>query len=454
MPTIQGPIANPRQTDYASYPLDKIGYAESEFFFSGTARAYSSATALASDGKWKVQPGASAAYRSRLTVLQPTDPAKFSGNVVVEWFNVTSGQDASPDWAYGHDEIVRNGDVYVGVSAQEGGVNQLKKGDPDRYGTLVHPGDSFAYDIFSQAGMAVRARTATLLPGLAPTVILGDGQSQSATALTTYVNAVAPTANVFDGYLIHSRAGTPLALSQSPQTRISAPSGTRIRDDLAVPVFELQTETDVLGIMHFLPARQPDTGRLRLWEVAGTAHVDTYVAVQSTNDDTGWGSDLAQFASMSSPPSGLNVTLQSGPLKLSCSGNLNTSQHHYVYQTALHDLAVWVRTGTEPPHMPPLTVDTSGSQPVFSLDADGNVLGGVRTPAVDAPVATLSGLPVKSTLDFCIFFGQTHPLTPGRLSALYPTHQDFVQKWKSAVASALSAGALLPADARILTDVV
>ncbi len=30
-----------------------------------------------------------------------------------------------------------------------------KMWDPARYGTLVHPGDSYSYDIFSQAGQAL-----------------------------------------------------------------------------------------------------------------------------------------------------------------------------------------------------------------------------------------------------------------------------------------------------------
>ena len=44
-----------------------------------------------------------------------------------------------------HDELIREGYVWVGVSAQAVGLNALKvapMGDPGRYGSLVHPGDS------------------------------------------------------------------------------------------------------------------------------------------------------------------------------------------------------------------------------------------------------------------------------------------------------------------------
>lgn len=92
--------------------------------------------------------------------MRPVKPARFSGTVVVEWLNVTGGADAAPDWTLGHNELIREGDVWVGVSAQKVGVDALKtappRGDPVRYATLSHPGDSYSYDIFSQAGQAIR----------------------------------------------------------------------------------------------------------------------------------------------------------------------------------------------------------------------------------------------------------------------------------------------------------
>jgi hypothetical protein len=379
---------------------------------------------------------------------------------VVEWFNVSAGSDTAPDWGFGHDEIIRSGDVYVGVSAQAVGVNQLKASNPTRYGSLVHPGDSFSYDVFSQAGMALRDPTSTLLPGLHPKVVVADGESQSAFRLTTYVDAVAPLVSVFDGYLIHSRGGGSAALSAPSVSPISTPTINTpatvfIRDDLSAPVLNVQSETDVLGPLAFYPATQPDSHLFRLWEVTGTSHVDSYLTPQESPTDNGtWGSDLTQFASMASPLSGLSVTLPTGPLVLSCPGNLNAGEHHYVLETALRGLIRWAASGEAPPHMARFQIDASGPNPVYVLDKNGNVLGGVRTPAVDAPLATLSGLPAAGSPSFCAFFGQTHPLTPTQLSALYPTHADFVQQWDKAVERDLHAGSLLPADAHTLIDIV
>ena len=455
VPRVDGPLsASGLPKLFSSYDLSKVGYAESEYFISGTATAYS-ASRLGEDGKWHAKAASSAAYKSRLVVARPIDPKNFNGTVVVEWFNVTSGSDANVDWSFGHDEMIRTGTVYVGVSAQAAGLNAAKKTDPSRYGSLVHPGDSYSYDIFSQAGMAVRRLSATVLGGLQPKLVIADGESQSAIRMTTYVDAVAPLANVFDGYMIHSRSGGSAALSEAHQPAIATPAKVRIRDDLTVPVLTVATETDVLGVLHFLPARQPDSQFFRLWEIAGTAHADSYESLQANDDDGGLASDVAQFKTLSSPTNKLSVLLSPGhPLVLNCPAPFNAGEEHYVFNAALNALVSWARTGTPPPSMPRLSVNESTNPPSYELDSNGNVLGGIRTPAVDVPVAALSGLAAPGAPQFCVFFGQTHPFTAAKIASLYPMHQDFVRKWLAAVEKDQKAGFLLPADAAKLSAVV
>ena len=114
-------------------------------------------------------------------------PARWNGSVVVEWFNVSGGLDAAPDWDFTHRHLMRAGFAWVGVSAQRVGIEgggfaamslPLKTVNAERYGSLSHPGDAFAFDIFSQAGRAVR--DGRLLGGLAPRRVLAIGESQSA----------------------------------------------------------------------------------------------------------------------------------------------------------------------------------------------------------------------------------------------------------------------------------
>ena len=46
-----------------------------------------------------------------------------------------------------------------------------------------------------------------VLGGLVPEHVIAIGESQSAGRLVTYVNAVHPVADIYDGFLIHSRGG-------------------------------------------------------------------------------------------------------------------------------------------------------------------------------------------------------------------------------------------------------
>jgi hypothetical protein len=293
-PAVAGPITGPGSPSIDSTTLDlaAYGYVEEEFFVSGTAMRYGSDVPLSSDGKWTALPRDRAAYTTRLLVRRPATRARFDGTVLVEWLNVSAGFDGTPDWTWPHTMLLRDGWAWVGVSAQYVGVSggpplnrgrALKEVSPVRYEPLHHPGDSFSYDIFSQAGAAVRASATTLLGGLRPKRVIAAGESQSAYRLVTYVDAVHPLARVYDGFLVHSRPGDTAPLSEPPQPAIAAPRVVAIRDDVDVPVLTFQTETDVVAI-GFFAARQPDGPNLRTWEVAGTAHVDTYAMFDGRRD--------------------------------------------------------------------------------------------------------------------------------------------------------------------------
>ena len=311
---------------FTSFDPAVVGYEQSEVFLSGTASAYEPAAPFGTDGKYSVAATSTAPYTTRAVVMRPINPRRFNGTVFVEWLNVSGGADAGPDWTLGHNELVREGDVWVGVSAQKVGVDALKsadppRGDPARYANLSHPGDSYSYDIFSQAGQAIRDNAAVLLGGLKPKHIIAIGESQSAGRMVTYIDAVHPLVHVYDGFLVHSRSGGGAPLSQAPQPSVPVPTPAPIRDDVGVPVLVFQTETDVS--FSNLNARQPDTSTYRLWEVAGTAHYDFY-GLSIGPPDTGDGqSAAAVLASMQNPTNQPNAELhlqlpdqhRAGPLR-------------------------------------------------------------------------------------------------------------------------------------------
>lgn len=440
-----------------AFDLAKKGYTVEEFFLTGTARSFRLAGAATADGRWQAEPDASAAYATRLVVVRPTDPARFSGSVAVEWLNVTSGLDAAPDWYYTHREITRRGHAWVGVSAQRVGVEggsrfgsggALKQADPARYGGLSHPGDAFSFDIFSQAGDAVK-RTARATPAvlgpLKPARVLAMGESQSAAYLTTYVNAVDPLARVYDGFLIHSRSGSAAMLVPGASTSgapggARAPVGIKLRRDLRVPVMTLISETDLIGQQGggFLAARQPDNKRLRTWEMAGTAHVDNYALIVGAIDSGE--TPVATLAAAWKPVTATILGKLAKPMNAA-------PQHHYFAMSALSHLEAWVRTGRAPPQGPRLEVATNGGDAAkLVLDAEGNARGGIRSPWVDVPTARHSGLGnTGGPLGFLA--GSTEPYDADILKRLYPGGRgEYLRLFEAALARAVKARFILPAD--------
>jgi hypothetical protein len=432
--------------------LTALGYEQEELFVSGTASTYLSEQPLAEDGEWTVTPDAEAAFTTRVVVRRPADAADFNGNVIVEWLNVSGGLDADPDWVYAHDELIREGWAWIGVSAQARGIEggggpgailALKPADPERYGPLVHPGDDFSYDMYSQVGAAVRTQPEALLGDLEPERVLAIGESQSAFRLTTYVNAIAPLAAVYDGYVIHARSDSAADLNAEASPPQEAPSPTFVRTDLDVPVLIFSSETDLLGLEYAL-ARQDDTDLIRGWEVAGTSHADAYnLGIGDTDDGSGAG-DTALFESMLEPPDSIYGGV------IACDLPINAGPQTYVLRAAVHALDSWVRTGEAPPGMPRLEIDEAGT--AFVTDEVGNAVGGIRTPQVDAPVAVLSGLGQDGE-GFCGLFGTTVPLDAAALAEAYPDHDAFVAAWNESIDAAVEAGVILEPDADHLRSV-
>ena len=434
---------------FLNFDESEVGYQESEYFISGTASSYIATDELGADGIWPVQAADTAEYRSRIVVQRPIDPADFNGTVIVEWFNVSGGIDAAPDFLQTHTELMREGYAWVGVSAQVAGIEgggafdiALKAVDADRYGSLNHPGDSFSYDIFSQAAQSVR-NPAGLDPldGLEVKQMIGAGQSQAAFRLVTYVNAIHPTIDLFDGFLIHSRKSDSEPLSQEPQLAILTPDPSFIREDLNEPVITVQTETDILqlGGTGSLAARQADSLAFRLWEVAGTAHTDVYTTIKG-QDDKGDDPTVADVIS----------NKDARPPFIQCNIPVNDGPGHWVAKAAIAALNSWISEGQAAPSAPLLSVNAESK--AFVLDSMGNVRGGIRTPYVDAPVAVLNGEGQPPADPFCNLFGITELFDDATMATLYPNKQAYIDAIDTTTDAAVNAGFLLPIDAGLIKD--
>ncbi len=434
MITPVSPVSGKPNLLLGAYEPETLGYRAEEFFVSGTASSY------AADQQ--------ADYTTRIVVLMPADHAAFNGTVIVEWLNVSGGIDAPAVWFMAHREIARAGYAYVAVSAQlvgvEGGESlvgadmSLKAQDPDRYSRLSHPGDAFAYDIYSQVGSLVKTGA---LDQLNPEVVLAVGESQSAAYLTTYVNAIDPLAGVYDGFLVHSRFGPAAPLDGTSVYDAAGPDAVQaapFRPDLRVPVMTVITETDLVGGWRtgYHSARRPDDEHFRAWEIPGTAHADNYTIRVGFIDNGS--APLDDIVAAYAPTNELMGT------RLSYCINF-APQHHYVLQSAIAKLTNWVRTGEPAPTAPPIAL-TDADPPELVLDANGLAEGGVRTPWVDVPIARTSGIaPEESAMSF--LFGSGEVYDTAALSALYPHGSaEYLERFAEALDRAIDSGFILPAD--------
>jgi hypothetical protein len=421
--------------------LSRRGYVEEEYLVSGKANVYS----WPASGPAVVR-APDAPYTTRILVRRPARRSHFSGNVVVEMLNPSNLFDLNIGWALSHDQFMRNGDVWVGITAKPITVAALKTFDPARYGSLsfanplplsdprnctaiqtsVDPPelrsrlteDGLVWDINSQVGAWLKsgARSNPLGYGRGRSQVeqaYGFGYSQTGGYLVDYINAIHPRVvaedgrPIYDGYLVGVAGGNFVGAVPLNQCE-PAPRGDDPRLQIrnaGVPVIRIMSQSDyLLGI----GARREDgntrADRFRHYEMAGAAH--------ATPDELYYSAAPADIvrAGRPVPPAACNE----GPRS-----RFPSSIH---FDAGLRNLDLWTRYGIPAP--PGRQIDVVGGAPV--LDAYGNVTGGLRSPFVDVPTSTWYGSSTGAS--FCFIAGHEVPLDDATLRSLYPTHGVYVRK--------------------------
>jgi len=419
-PTVTGPVTGGRGQAFDTFPVADLGYTEEEYFYSGTASTYTSVGTWERDGFWQAKPLGAANYKVRMLVRRPSDATRFNGTVIVGWLNVTEQVESASDFHQMQEEIVREGYAWVGLGVQAAGIlspEGLKAWDPGRYGSLEHPGDNYAYDIFSQGGQAIHhPQGIDPLHGLRIRRMLAVGKSEAASMLVGYINAVQPLTGIYDGYLVHSRAGGNNGYPEN--LRSVVPQNALIRIDVDVPVLELQMEGDLVALRSHV-TRQEESKHFRLWEVAGAANAES----------PRWVIEVPP-ALTHRPP--FDETSN-------CRDPINAAPGHAVVKAALHALMLWTRDGTEPPTSPFIELDDPVEPDPIARDRYGNAKGGIRLPEVEVPTAMVSGREntpaddARGKLNFCALFGTTSPFDRATLAQLYPNHEAFVKAFDASV---------------------
>ena len=484
-PRVRVPPAGQHGFPYGSSSLNlaALGYSEQEYIISGTARAFMPTAPMQADGRWNVKPnpGITAPYTTRILVRRPISPTRFSGTVVVEWDNASGGADNDSEWIYMHEEIVRQGYVYVGVTTQYRSVQTVtawESGSASRYASLFHPGDSYDYDIFSQAGWVTthpRNGDPRPLGDLTDRVhaVIAVGFSQSAAWLTTYVNAIHRLNPVYAGFLIHDhgsdanlsyaaadRYGDPIPGNVPVTPLFETPYPMQLRNDQNVPVLITLSEfglSDDLGAGRTFHL-QPDSAHIRIWEFTGAPHVDEGFAKDIIAD--------AAKTDGSATPETCDGPPSIGALVISPAT-----------RASLTALVRWANGAEAPRSAPRMSLvvpnppDNWDQTVIFNRDAaTGIAIGGIRLPAVAVPTATLDGN--RSDLDWStwgpgggcylggafdrwnhdsdLWDGQAgldpSPTPEPDLQVLYPTHQNYVERFAAAALQSVKDGYLRPAD--------
>ena len=463
IPRVTGPI--PVTAD--SYPLmaasklqDVVdlaarGYVEEEFFVSGSANVYD----WASDGSVTVKTS-NAPYTTRILVRRPSDPARFSGNVIVEMGNNARRYDWVFTWSLSFEHFMESGDAWVLLTYVPAAVDSLKQFNATRYAPLsfANPTPAVAcapdrpassseeglrWDMISQVGALLKSGASTSTPGpLAGFRVQRLYATSHGGELPTYISAVHPHAKlaggqpVYDGFVVHRYAG--LARINQCAAAPAATDPRQITKNAGVPVIRIVSQTDVLGTFQ---RRRPDSDErgdsYRLYEVAGAAHADAYFYrhIPSLKDQTAAGTQAfpAQwpFAEVCTPP----IPLAETPVM------------RHVVNAAFANLDRWVRDGTPAPRAERVAVKNGGTpQAAIVTDEFGNAVGGVRTPYLDVPTATYyATTPGPGT---CGNLAHVNTFAWDRLESVYGGYAKFAAKFNQSVDALARDRWLTASDAR------
>lgn len=374
-PAVVTPLEGGRTVYGSMYDADSgvgidpaaVGYAEDEFLLSGVAGLWDTA-----------EPGSphrrdsSIPYRTRIVVRYPIDTARASGVTHVEPLH--PHMDAGLTWGGLAAHLIRRGDAWMGVTVYPDVARLMRERvDPERYRSLLVPGAGTEWDILSDALEALRDGR---LAGLPSTRVILSGWSATGSFCRVFARerfAVArgglvDAVGVFISSGGAGSAGYP-ALSASAAA-IDDDDPRRTVRDVGVPVFEILSETESETHRAQLREDSDDPDDVyRLYQVAGSAHIESWPGEWSTH-------------AQSLAAAGLDT--RGTPVK-----EARTDARSDLIMRALLDRLVECVDGTPAPRAPRFEY-AQGQVPVQRMlrrDTDGNVVGGIRSPWVQAPLA-------------------------------------------------------------------
>lgn len=415
--------------------LSRYGYVEEEYVVSGRAVVYT--WPKAEERPLALTEGA---YATRILVRKPADPRRFSGTVAMESFNGSFGIDhANAGWGLTWEYLVDSGDAWVGYTKDGNCIEALKAIAPRRYAGLGYPNprppsewgepgwDPFleycrrhgapfpltldpryerglTYEAMYQIGALIkRAEEGDPFEGYGVQRLIAFGIND----YNTHVAALHPYLRlsggepIVDGYLMYmSGEGGQLNFSED----CFALDDPRCRRTCDVPVIKIETSGDLRGeLPHPLWAalwRCPDgdaPGRqMRWYEIPGLG-----VAAAFRSDQLFFACD--------------EDSAKVGRRTFARYPYWNQMSRHLMVG-AYHNLKEWIVQGTPPPKADRIALRGAYPDIQIETDGDGNHVGGVRHPYLEAPIARFGE-------DSSIAF-----FDKDKRDRLYRDHDDYVSR--------------------------
>lgn len=480
---VEGPIRSQKSLPFGtaiggaadqSRLLTEFGYVEKEYFISGMANIYGPAS------RRPLEPGETTRaleplstvrqreghYKTRAVVVAPREPTRFSGVVhAVPFHNLNA-------YVAVDRPLVRRGDAWVGVEVCDGtrfgpeetpsgGIANLRRVDPERYGDLqitggeagdwgqLTPGAlggafqslnfgkaspemeifiqelfrSYAQgpDIFFDLVEALRLGRHSVLPGFDVRRVYTSGASGGSQILAPLIEyhhdrRCLPDGHpIIDGYLI--------LVGIVPRNR---PRGS------VLTIFQTEAEAIRQISDGGDPPGDTDDPRFRYYEVPGTGH--RFSAVPHGDSDP---SVIAKVL----PPAIQGLSARDVSTEYEPYDKVNTPIVWALWDAMYR----WVEEGLPMPRAARITRDRAQSDGV-ARDEYGNALGGLRTPWVDVPDAT-----------YVARISSGNPLAPGmkrfseeQLDGLYGSRDEYNRRIRRKLDEMIVDRWLLPEDAAMM----
>ncbi len=455
--------------------FDARNYLEEEYFFSGTANVYGK------NGSGKAILYPDAPYTNRFLLRMPKDIERCSGRIVFEMMNSSNFFDLDRMWMLGREHFMRNGDIYIGITAKPNILVGLMKFDPQRYTPLTWANprekgpfpatgladfkqfggpvqtdwsptlgnmanssrrcteDGLIWDMVTELGALVRGESEmNPLRGVKGRKTFLTGYSQQGGFLVRYLNSFsAPIADEtghapFDGYML----GGPGYICVPGLNQCEAPEkpgeeGTVVRRS-PVPVLAVHTQTDNNRV-GALECRLPDSDGpallYRAYDVAGSSHdaKTTYLDYYRNDPDMEKLGIVPMFCGREPYPNDY-------PLELS---------FHACYEYLFR----WAIQGVPAPRFSPIELDEHKEN---RTDDSGNVVGGMRLPSIDLPAAEYHDRSTPLKLGDYVMgsmgFGYKTPYTAEKLRERYGSLEEYKRQAAESARSLVESGMLLEAD--------